>query len=132
MSTSELRKLAHNATKNCHAPYSNALIGSAVKTESGKVYAGCNIENSSFGGTVCAERVAIWKAISEGEKKITEIYVYSKDGWPPCGLCTQVLAEFRTDNLKIIIGNEAGDEKEISFKEYFPHGFTPEIYHRSK
>ena len=129
---SELRNLAKAATKQCYAPYSNALIGSALKTESGKIFSGCNIENSSFGGTVCAERVAVWKAISAGEKKISEIYVYSKTGWPPCGLCTQVLAEFCTDDLNIIIGNEAGDEREIKFKDYFPHGFTPEMYNTGK
>jgi cytidine deaminase len=130
--TNNLRELAKAATLNCHAPYSNALIGSALTTESGKVFSGCNIENSSFGGTVCAERVAVWKAISEGEKKIKEIYVYSKDGWPPCGLCTQVLAEFCDDDLQIIVGNESGEEKRMSFKEYFPYGFTPKIYNQGK
>jgi cytidine deaminase len=93
---------------------------------SGNVYDGCNIENSSFGGTVCAERVAIWKAISEGEKSIDKVYVYTKDGWPPCGLCLQVMSEFAGKNLEIIIGNEKGEEKMHKFKELLPNAFTPE------
>jgi cytidine deaminase len=94
--------------------------------DSGKIFYGCNVENSSFGGTVCAERVAIWKAISEGEKLLKTVYVYTKDGWPPCGMCLQVMAEFAAPDLKIIIGNANGEEKVFSFKELLPQAFTPE------
>ena len=126
MAKSDLRKIAKDASKKAHSPYSKAKVGSAIKMTSGHIYDGCNIENSSFGGTVCAERVAIWKAISEGEKSIEKVYVYTKDGWPPCGLCLQVMSEFASKNLEIIIGNESGEEKTLKFKELLPNAFTPE------
>lgn len=126
MAKSDLRKIAKDASKKAHSPYSKAKVGSAIQMTSGNVYDGCNIENSSFGGTVCAERVAIWKAISEGEKSIDKVYVYTKDGWPPCGLCLQVMSEFAGKNLEIIIGNEKGEEKTLKFKELLPNAFTPE------
>lgn len=126
MAKSDLRKIAKDASKKAHSPYSKAKVGSAIQMTSGNVYDGCNIENSSFGGTVCAERVAIWKAISEGEKSIDKVYVYTKDGWPPCGLCLQVMSEFAGKNLEIIIGNEKGEEKMHKFKELLPNAFTPE------
>ena len=72
----KLRELAIEASKNSHSPYSNAQVGSAIQMKSGQYFSGCNIENSSFGGTVCAERVAIFKAVSQNEKSISKIYVY--------------------------------------------------------
>jgi len=123
---SELRKLAAEASKKAYSPYSKALVGAAIKMQSGKIYTGCNIENSSFGGTVCAERVAIFKAISEQKEKITEIYVYTKEGWPPCGMCRQVISEFADPNLMVIIGDEAGNEKKIKFSDLMPLSFTPD------
>ncbi len=125
MDNKELRIAAQNASKKAYSPYSNAKIGSAVRTSSGEIYSGCNIENSSYGGTICAERVAIFKAASEGHRQLSAVYVYSKDGWPPCGLCRQVITEFATKDTIIIIGNEVGDEKEISFDKIFPLAFTP-------
>ncbi len=121
-----LRDEAIKAANFSHSPYSKAKVGSALKTKTGKIYTGCNIENASFGGTVCAERVAIWKAVSAGEKEITEIYVYTKEGWPPCGLCRQVLSEFATADTKIFVGDAQGNEKEYSFGELFPLAFTPD------
>lgn len=123
---SELRKLAAEASKKAYSPYSKAFVGAAIKMQSGKIYTGCNIENSSFGGTVCAERVAIFKAISEQKEKITEIYVYTKEGWPPCGMCRQVISEFADPNLMVIIGDEAGNEKKIKFSDLMPLSFTPD------
>lgn len=125
---SELRELAITASKNSYSPYSKAKIGSALITESGKTFSGTNVENSSFGGTVCAERVAIWNAISQGENKIKTIYVYSKTGWPPCGMCRQVLSEFAHKDLEIIIGDEAGKEELHKFEDIMPLAFTPEEY----
>lgn len=125
----KLRELAIEASKNSHSPYSNAQVGSAIQMKSGQYFSGCNIENSSFGGTVCAERVAIFKAVSQNEKSISKIYVYTKAGWPPCGLCLQVMTEFSDNELEVIIGNEAGDEKKVLIKDLLPLAFTPDTYH---
>ena len=125
----KLRELAIEASKNSHSPYSNAQVGSAIQMKSGQYFSGCNIENSSFGGTVCAERVAIFKAVSQNEKSISKIYVYTKAGWPPCGLCLQVMTEFSDNELEVIIGNEVGDEKKVLIKDLLPLAFTPDTYH---
>ena len=125
----KLRELAIEASKNSHSPYSNAKVGSAIQMKSGQYFSGCNIENSSFGGTVCAERVAIFKAVSQNEKSISKIYVYTKAGWPPCGLCLQVMTEFSDNELEVIIGNEAGEEKKVLIKDLLPLAFTPDTYH---
>lgn len=123
----KLRTKAIHHAKLAYAPYSHAHIGAALETVSGEIIGGCNIENSSYGGTVCAERVAIWKAMSEnGATKIKRIYVYSKDGWPPCGLCRQVMSEFADENMEVIIGDEKGVEKIFKFTELLPLSFTPD------
>jgi cytidine deaminase len=122
----DLRKLALAAAQHSHSPYSHAKVGSAIVMEDGSVFQGCNIENSSFGGTVCAERVAIWKAISEGHKQIKRVYVYTDAGWPPCGMCRQVMSEFAAPDLEIIIGDKAGKEQILKFKDIMPLAFTPE------
>lgn len=122
----ELRDLAQKASSIAYSPYSKALVGSAIRMKSGKIFSGCNVENSSFGGTVCAERVAILKAVSEGEKAISKVYVYTQSGWPPCGLCLQVISEFSTDGLEIIMGDEQGNEKTMKFKEMMPLAFNPD------
>lgn len=121
-----LREEAFEASKRSHSPYSKAKVGSAVETEDGKVYSGCNIENSSYGGTVCAERVAIWKAVSEGHKKIKKVYVYTDGGWPPCGLCLQVMTEFSDSDLEITFADKAGKETKKKLGELLTHAFTPE------
>ena len=121
-----LRDKAIDASTRSHSPYSKARVGSALETSDGKIYQGCNIENASFGGTVCAERVAIWKAVSEGHKKIKRIYVYTVPGWPPCGMCLQVMTEFADGDLEIIIGDEKGNEKTKKLKELLTHAFTPD------
>jgi cytidine deaminase len=121
-----LRDKAIDASTRSHSPYSKARVGSALETSDGKIYQGCNIENASFGGTVCAERVAIWKAVSEGHKKIKRIYVYTQPGWPPCGMCLQVMTEFADGDLEIIIGDEKGNEKTKKLKELLTHAFTPD------
>lgn len=123
---SALRDKAIEVSKRAHAPYSKALVGSAIETIDGHVFSGCNIENSSFGGTVCAERVAIWKAVSEGHKRIKRVYVYTKDGWPPCGMCLQVMTEFAAPELEITIGDEKGNELTKKLKELLTNAFTPD------
>jgi cytidine deaminase len=123
---SDLRKSAILASKKAYSPYSKALVGSALLTDSGKIYSGCNIENSSFGGTVCAERMAIFKAISDEMTSIKKIYVYTKEGWSPCGMCRQVMSEFAHPDLEVIIGDEKGNETVMKFTELMPLSFTPD------
>lgn len=119
-----LRDKAIAASQKAHSPYSKANVGSAVETTDGVVYTGCNIENASFGGTVCAERVAMWKAVSEGHKRMKRIYVYTHDGWPPCGMCLQVMTEFADGNLEITIGDHTGKETVKKLKELLTNAFT--------
>lgn len=125
MDSTQLRERAKAAAQKSHSPYSRAQVGSAVMVADGTVYGGCNIENSSFGGTVCAERVAIWKAVSEGHHQLKRIYVYTQDGWPPCGLCRQVMAEFADGDLEVVIGDAQGNEKTVKLAELLPLAFTP-------
>lgn len=121
-----LREAAYQAAQKSHSPYSVAKVGSALLTSDGKVFGGCNIENSSYGGTVCAERVAIWKAVSEGHKQIKRIYVWTEAGWPPCGLCRQVMSEFAAPDLEVVIGDGQGKEQVWKFNDLLPLAFTPE------
>lgn len=121
-----LREAAIKASECAYSPYSNKKVGSALQTDSGKIYSGANIENASYGGTVCAERVAIWKAVSENEKKWSSIYVFSKAGWSPCGMCRQVMVEFASPDLNIIIGNASGEETHHKLKDLMPLSFSPE------
>lgn len=124
----KLFDLARTAQQRSHAPYSNAFIGAALFTKDGKTWSGCNIENASYGGTVCAERVAMWKAVSEGATMpVTEILVVSSkpEAWPPCGLCRQVLAEFATPETLVHVSNPQGQMKTFTFKELLPEAFTP-------
>lgn len=121
-----LREAAQKASTQSHSPYSKAKVGAAIETEDGHVYSGCNVENSSFGGTVCAERVAIWKAVSEGHKKIKKVYVYTDAGWPPCGMCLQVMTEFSRPDLEIIFSDRDGNETKKKLNELLTHAFTPE------
>lgn len=127
---SELKDLAIEAMTFSHSPYSLKRIGAALRLSNGQTYSGCNIENASYGGTVCAERVAIWKAYSENKKPIhiTHVAVASAEEspWPPCGFCRQVLAEFAKPDTLVILTNTAGKEKILNFKELFPFAFEPE------
>lgn len=122
----DLRDKALDASTRAHSPYSKAKVGAAVETVEGKIYTGCNIENASFGGTVCAERVAMWKAVSEGQMKMKRIYVYTDEGWPPCGMCLQVMTEFADGDLEVTFGNKSGKETTKKLKELLTCAFTPE------
>lgn len=124
----KLFEAAVKVQKNAHAPYSGALIGAAILMDDQKIYTGCNVENASYGGTVCAERVAIFKAVSEGApKKILQVMVISDADkpWPPCGFCRQVIAEFATADTEIYTANPKGTMKSFKFSEIFPEAFTP-------
>ena len=121
---------AKAALEFSYSPYSQKKIGASLVLTNGKTYSGCNIENASYGGTVCAERVAIWKAFSENKsnEKITEVVVASNevDPWPPCGFCRQVIAEFATPDTLIRLINLNGKEVSYKFKDLFPEAFKPE------
>lgn len=124
----KLRKQAMQQSKQAYSPYSKALVGCALLTGSKKIFVGQNIENSSFGATVCAERVAIFNAITKGEKIFQHLYVYTEEGWPPCGMCLQVMAEFaHPERLFVTLGNKKGMERTFLLKELFPLAFTPEF-----
>lgn len=123
-----LFKKAVGAQKKAYAPYSGHKIGASVLMKDGQVFTGANVENASYGGTVCAERTAIWKAITEGAKTpITEIVIVSDqlEPWPPCGMCRQVIAEFGTPETKVWIGNTKKIVKAFTFAELFPEAFSP-------
>lgn len=126
----QLMNLAIAAREFSHSPYSTKKIGSALKLSNGQIYSGCNIENASYGGTVCAERVAIWKSFSENKKPtyITHIAVASDadEPWPPCGFCRQVLAEFATPDTVVLLTNLAENKKALRFEELLPLAFAPE------
>lgn len=128
----KLRGQAKKASLNAHSPYSKACVGSAVLMEDNEIYSGCNVENASYGGTVCAERVAIFKAISESSpkkiktRKIKKIYVYTDAGWPPCGFCRQVISEFATKKTEVIIGDKGQNEKIYNFYDLLPLSFSPD------
>ncbi len=124
MNTSDLISLAIQARKKAYAPYSKYKVGAALLGKSGKVYLGCNVENASFGLTCCAERTAIFKAISEGEKEFVSIAVATSNGVTPCGACRQVLSEF-APNLKIYIVDKTGTVKKTTIKKLLPAAFTP-------
>ena len=126
----ELIQSALGARQFSHSPYSTKKIGAAIQLSNGLVFSGCNIENASYGGTVCAERVAIWKAFSENSNqlKISAVAVASdeKSPWPPCGLCRQVMAEFSTALTEIYLVNTQGQETALTFAELFPFAFEPD------
>jgi cytidine deaminase len=123
----ELLKWALEGQKNAYAPYSGKHIGAAVLMDNGKIYNGCNVENASYGGTICAERTAIFKAISEGAKNIKEVMVVSSEQnpWPPCGFCRQVIAEFASPETKIHLSNPQGSSRTLKFIDLFPEAFGP-------
>jgi cytidine deaminase len=119
-----LIKSAKKASRFAYAPYSKFKVGSALLTKSGKIFLGCNVENRSYGLTVCAERIAIFKAVSEGEKDFRAIAIYTptKDFTLPCGACLQVLAEFAND-LTVILANRYGKTKNYQLSELLPYRF---------
>ena len=129
MLTKEQRKdliqAARNVQGDAYAPYSKYNVGAALLTKSGKVYLGVNIENAAYPTTICAERVAVFKAVSEGEREFSAIAVVTRDGGTPCGSCRQVLAEFSLD-AQVLIANEAGEvTMEGSVLDLLPGAFGP-------
>ncbi|NDG84272.1 MAG: cytidine deaminase [Proteobacteria bacterium] len=127
MKPNPLHDLAVKAMENSYSPYSRKKVGAVVELTDGRTFTGCNIENSSFGGTVCAERVAIWKAVSEAGPAIRlQKVVVATDAsppWFPCGICRQVINEFAADNCEIHLVNKAGAVNSFTHRELLPHGF---------
>jgi cytidine deaminase len=120
----QLIETATNARLRSVAPFSNFLVGAAVKTEGGVVYTGCNIESASYGLTVCGERVAIWKGLSEGERRFTELAIVADTETltPPCGTCRQIIWEFCRD-ATIVLANLRGESQIVSIRELLPRAF---------
>ena len=106
------------------APFSNFLVGAALQTKAGKVYTGCNVESASYGLTVCAERVAIWKALPEGERDFTDLVVVAdtESLTPPCGTCRQIIWEF-AKHARIVLANLNGQSEEVSIRDLLPRAF---------
>jgi len=134
MEKQELIRLAKEARENAYAPYSKFKVGAAVVTTEGKVYKGANIENASFGLSNCAERTAIFKAVSEGEKHLDSIAIIAdtKEPVSPCGACRQVMAEFFKPEAKVYLTNLKGEITETTVGELLPGAFTQEDLHESK
>ncbi|GJQ51520.1 MAG: cytidine deaminase [Anaerolineaceae bacterium] len=118
--------LANMARKGAYVPYSHYPVGAALRTKSGKTYTGVNIENAAYPQTMCAERVAIFKAVSEGEKEFEVIAVVTDNGGSPCGGCRQVMAEFGLDTIVLLADKNGSLMKEATVKELLPEAFTPE------
>ncbi|MCM2322081.1 MAG: cytidine deaminase [Oligoflexia bacterium] len=124
----ELWKAATAARNHSHSPYSKAKVGAAIRTTDGRVFAGCNVENASYGGTVCAERGAVQTAVAAlGKIQLKEVLVITDatPPWPPCGFCRQVIAEFATEETLVHACNTQGECKTLPFSELFPNAFTP-------
>lgn len=119
-------KMAAEAKERAYAPYSKFKVGACVKTGSGAYYAGCNIENSAYSPTCCAERVAIYKAYYDCERHFDAIAIVSDDNniVSPCGVCRQVMAEFFTEDAAVICGNKAGKYKIFSVGDLLPSSFS--------
>lgn len=132
MDRQELIRKALEAKKKAYVPYSNFHVGAALITEDDQIYTGCNIEIVSYSPTICAERTAIFKAISEGHTQIKTIAIVGDANFTyPCGVCRQVIREFG-ENATIIIANSETDYKEYTIDELLPHSFGPEDLNSAK
>ncbi len=120
----KLITLAVQSRQWAYAPYSHYEVGAALITGSGKIYDGVNVENASFPAGICAERVAIFKAISEGEREFDTIVVATENGGTPCGICRQVMAEFGTDTKVIIVDESGAIHLETTVHDLLPKAFT--------
>lgn len=121
----KLLEAAQKVKENAYAPYSHFHVGAALLTENGKIYSGCNVENTSYGLTICAERNAIFRMISDGERRIAEILVIgdTEEFLPPCGACRQVMIEFSTNDTVVYLCNKHGQWKKTTMAELMPYTF---------
>ncbi len=122
MSTGDLAQKAKDAASRSYSPYSQVKVGCALETKEGRVFLGCNVENASFSLTLCAERVALFKAVSEGATGVRRVAIWSDTGFllPPCGACLQVLSEWMEKDGEVILVSEDGQEKSIPFADLLP------------
>lgn len=124
-----LYQLAVEARDRSYSPYSGHRVGAAIRVRSGEIFQGCNVENSSYGGTCCAERTAIFASVAaRGRVEVVEVLVVTDASppWPPCGLCRQVLAEFASPSLPIHAANLQGMLRSTTLGNLFPDAFTPD------
>jgi cytidine deaminase len=120
----QLTEAARAVRERAHAPYSGFKVGAAIEDENGRVFTGCNVENATYGLSVCAEHVAVLKAISEGAAKLKRVAVVADSDTltPPCGACRQILWEF-CGNIELTMANIAGRQETISMEQIFPRPF---------
>lgn len=124
MTNEELLEIAREESKKAYSPYSNIKVGAALECKLGKIYTGVNVENSSYGGAICAERTAFVKAISEGEREFTRIAVAgSIRKLVPCGICRQFMSEFNP-SIEIVYEDKDGNIVETNLEKLFPCGFS--------
>ena len=119
------------ARKRAYAPYSHYKVGAALLGKSGTVYLGCNVENASYSHTICAERTAVFKAVSEGETEFEAIAVVTRNGGSPCGACRQVLSEFSPE-LIVYIADKNGEYRTTTLKKLLPDSFHTRAFKRSR
>jgi cytidine deaminase len=122
--TQDLVKVARALRLKAYAPYSGYAVGAALLGTNGRVYRGCNVENASYGLTVCAERAAYFQAVADGCRSFAALAIATPDGGPPCGACLQVAREFGT-GLRIILAGPAGPAREAALEEFLPRPFLP-------
>jgi cytidine deaminase len=124
MDPGRLLQLARDAARQAYAPYSRYSVGAAILAEDGSVYTGCNVENASYGLTICAERVAFFAAVAAGHRRFEAIAVVTPDGGTPCGACRQVLNELAPD-LDVLVGRPDGSHRTFGLRELLPEAFGP-------
>ncbi|MBS4199707.1 cytidine deaminase [Bacillus sp. FJAT-49732] len=131
MNQEQLVQEAIKAKERAYVPYSHFPVGAALLTNDGKVYHGCNIENAAYSVVNCAERTAIFKAVSEGDRDFTMLAVIAdtERPVPPCGACRQVIAELCPKDMKVVLANKKGDIRELTVEELLPFAFSPEDLH---
>jgi cytidine deaminase len=125
MNDQELIRLAQTVRENAYVPYSHYQVGAALLTKSGQVFTGCNVENAVYPLCTCAERAAVVKAVSEGEREFAAIAVATRNGGSPCGSCRQVLREF-APHLRVLLADEAGHVRQYTLDQLLPDSFGPE------
>ena len=118
--------LANEARRRAYTPYSNYPVGAALRTKSGKVFTGVNVENAAYPTTMCAERTAVFTAVTAGEREFEVIAVATENGGSPCGSCRQVLAEFGLDTVVLLADGEGKLTQETTVRDLLPGAFTPE------
>lgn len=122
VSPQQLVAAAQSARRQAHAPYSNYFVGAAVLSADGEIIPGCNVENASYGGTICAERVALTSAVAQGKREFSAIAVATVDGASPCGLCRQVMIELGAE-MDVYISDEAGNFRSTTVRALLPDAF---------